>query len=87
MALLGRRYMSGEKRPRHVESVLRLRGLVSRDRATKGTALVLRTFQVAVKDEYTALEGCPNRHPGMVDSSTGGICFSYHRLPAQTLLL
>jgi hypothetical protein len=44
--------MSVETRLGHVELVLRSRGPAGRDRTTKGAALVLRGFKVALKDDY-----------------------------------
>ncbi|CAA9299598.1 MAG: hypothetical protein AVDCRST_MAG93-4499 [uncultured Chloroflexia bacterium] len=55
LGVVGRRGMSGEKRPRRVESVLSPRGSEGRDRTTNSTPLVLRAFQVALKYDYNGL--------------------------------
>jgi hypothetical protein len=47
--------MSGEKRPRHVEVVLRLRGSVGRDKAANRYRVGLPAFKVALKDYYKAI--------------------------------
>jgi hypothetical protein len=48
--------MSVEMRLGHVDLVLRSRGPAGRDRTTKGAALVLWAFKVALKDAYDCLE-------------------------------
>jgi hypothetical protein len=44
--------MPGEKRPRHVDLVLGLRGSMEGIGLRRGTALVLTTFKEVLKEDY-----------------------------------